>query len=119
MDLTKNCYGDEENDGKKMAELDALKQLKKFIASDWMKKYLEKSEGEEPSDMSDDSSDPMDAAKEALAETDSEEAPSSLKDELMQYMKPKVKERRPGTAVMIAVEKKSPMKKGFPKKKMG
>ena len=113
-------------DGKHMAEEDALRQLKKILAQDWMKKYTESpenmqeasSEGESPmmeglEELGEKATGEKDA--DDAGESDESESPDDkggLRDELMKYMKPQVKERRPGTALMIAVEKKmSPMKK--------
>lgn len=128
MDM-KDCYSDEgegESKGKDMAELEALKGLKKFIASGWLDKYLKEESPElDAGKMTEEMADMPDSApKKSVSETlmaDGEEEENPLKKELMEYMKPKMKPSRPGTAVMIASMQKKPMmpmKKGSSKSKM-
>lgn len=119
MDM-ENC-----GEGKDMAELEALKGLKKFIASGWLDKYLKESGGEMDAEgMTEKMEEMSEAPKKSLSEelAGDEEEENPLKAELMEYMKPKHKESRPGTAMMIAsVQKKPmmPMKKGPKSKMMG
>ncbi len=106
-----------QGDPKKQVLIELRKKINQLIAAQEMEDPEAAADGQDQADQAMDGTDSVDeqAAEptdegDGLVEGTPGDEESDLHQRMRDYMNPKPKDRRPGTAMMIAVEKKMPAK---------